>query len=343
MKQTEVLDQRIEGYVESVSRALADIEPDEREAMLDDLRGHAAALVEEDPAVDLRARLGDPAVYAHDLRDAAGLADDEQAVGRRLREAWDRAAGSVVGRAARRAWIDFAPAWAAARGVAVVWILAGWLDRAHDHPVVVVVVGAVAGWLLADRFRRLGGGTSAGAVLRGVVDVVVAVTLLLLLVSWTASPDSTDSVAAAEPNPAPGLTLDGSSLSNIQAFGPDGKPTPVALFDQDGSPLDIAPASSANLSCPDGLTAVPVPYLNSAGAPIANAFPARGVCVDGSDVVVQDATPLTNGVVVQSWGTAPMPSRGQTITTDDGGVFAGTVASPTGVVPSASATGAARP
>jgi hypothetical protein len=333
MKQTEVLDPRVETYVEAVSRALGDIDPDEREAMLDDLRSHSAALVAEDPAVDLRARLGEPVDYARDLRDAAGLTRAEHGPGDRLRETWDRVADGGVGKAARRAWTDFAPAWSAARGVAVAWVLASWLDRAHDHPIVVVVVGGLVGWLLADRFRRLGGNGTAGAVLRGALDVVAAVTLLLLLVSWTASPDSSVSPDAAQPSPAPGLTLNGSSLANIQAFGPDGKPLPVALFDQDGTPLDIAPASSANLSCPDGLTPVPVPYLNSAGAPIANAFPARGVCVDGSDVVVQDAVPMTNGVAVQSWGTAPMPLRGQTITTDGAGVFAGTVSTP---APSAS-------
>jgi hypothetical protein len=337
MKQTEVLDPRIEAYVDAVSRALADIEPDEREAMLDDLRGHASALVAEDPAVDLRVRLGEPAVYAHDLRDAAGLTRAERATGERLREAWDRGADSIVGRAGRRAWSDFAPTWAFGRGVAVAWILASWLGLAHGHAIVVLVVGGVAGWLLADRFSLLGGAGPFGAVLRSAVDLAVGITLLVLLVTWTSTSDTTESSSGfAEPNPAPGVVVNGNSVANIQAFGPDGKLAPVALFDQDGTPLDVT-ASTANLTCPDGLTTVPVPYLNTAGTPIANAFPARGLCVDGNDVVVQDAVPMTDGVTVQTWGTASMPSRGQTIITDDSGVFAGTVSAPTATSPSPSA------
>ena len=119
MKQTEMLDVRVEEYVEAVGRALGEIEPDEREAMLDDLRGHASALVEEDPGVDLRSRLGDASEYARELRDAAGLITPRHDRGERVRATWQRVSGSSAGRVVRRAWSDFAPAWAFGRGVAV--------------------------------------------------------------------------------------------------------------------------------------------------------------------------------------------------------------------------------
>jgi hypothetical protein len=92
---------------------------------------------------------------------------------------------------------------------------------------------------------------------------------------------------------------------------------------------------------------VSVPYLNAAGQPIPNAYPARGVCVNGDNIVVSSATPVTNGATVQSWTTNGIPQVGTAIIVDDNGSYAG-LTSPTTPAPSLSAatpspSGSAKP
>jgi hypothetical protein len=76
-------------------------------------------------------------------------------------------------------------------------------------------------------------------VLRRIASWVAAILLLPALIStWVglASP----SYAYAEPEPIPGLALDGQPIHNIFAYGCDGQPLDgVQLFDQNGAPLTI--------------------------------------------------------------------------------------------------------
>jgi hypothetical protein len=138
--------------------------------------------------------------------------------------------------------------------------------------------------------------------------------------------------------PPAGLSLDGSYVMGIQAFGPEGAPTTVTLFDQDGNPLTVDGNGSAALTCAQEDTyPVAVPYLSASGQPIANAYPARGVCVDGGNVVRGPAAPALNGAAVQTWTVAPLPSPGQTIITNDEGVYLGVAAGGTQPSPTPSA------
>lgn len=342
MKHTEVLDLQVESYVEAVGRALAEVDADEREAMLDDLRAHASAVAAEVPSVDLASRLGTPSAYARELREAAGLAGGDESQVHRLRRLWDHISESRLSTVLRRAWVDFAPAWAVGRGVALGWIVANWLGLGHRHALAVLLVGGIGGWVLADAFARLGGRGRFGVVVRAVIDLVVAVALALLVLSWASPPQSEGpGTGVAEPAPGQGLWFNGMAVTSIQAFGPDGRPTPVALFDQNGTALTGISTSTDSLSCPDGLTPIAVSYLTNAGTPITNAAPARGVCVDQNYVVIRDAVPLTNGATVQSWGNAPLPAPGQTVATDENNQYAGTVASPALASPSPTSTGTA--
>lgn len=321
MSDTRIMDQRVEDYVDQVDHCLAGVDAEERAALLEDVREHASVLLADEPTVDLNARLGSPEVFARDMLDAAGL----QAMPTRQLSNWRERAdvlkASPLGRLVARAFVDFAPVWAALRGVAAVWIAAQLLhaDQTDSRLPWLLVAGGVVGWLLAGSFDRFGRSGRGGRLIRYAANLATFAVGMLLLAGWLGSfaPRSNDTYIW------PGLTLDGAPVMDIQAFGPDGKPSPVALFDQSGSPILTDGPRTENLTCAPGLTAVPVPYLSSSGQPISNAYPARGVCVDSSNVVVSEATPFTNGAPVQTWTPSALPTVGQTILINDEGTYLG--------------------
>jgi hypothetical protein len=152
------------------------------------------------------------------------------------------------------------------------------------------------------------------------------------------APASADT-SSADPAGYSYVTQNGNPVTAIQAFGPDGQPAPVTLFDQDGAPLDTGGMGTDNLTCTGEQLVVPVPYLNSAGQPLTNAYPARGVCVTPDNVVVGAASVMTNGAPVQTWTATSLPAAGQTILVDENGVYAGLAASE--VTPAPTPTGKA--
>lgn len=340
MSHARIMDQRVEDYVDQVDRCLDGVDAEERAALLEDVREHASVLLADEPTIDLHERLGPPEAFARDMLDAAGL----QAVPTRLHRTWrDRAnalMASRVGRIAARAAVDFAPVWAALRGVAVVWIVAHVLNGDVDSLLPwLLIAGGVGGWLLTGSFARFSTAGLGGRLVRYAANLVTLAVGVILLAAWVSSfaPRSDDTSIW------PGLALDGSPVSGIQAFGPDGKPAPVALFDQSGSPITVDGDGTDNLTCAADLTVVPVPDLSSSGQQITNAYPARGVCVDESNVVVSEATPMTNGAPVQTWATSALPAVGQTILVNDEGAYIGVSGGSPTATPSASGTPSASP
>ncbi len=326
MNGTGTLDQRVEAYVESVGRALGELDPEDRTAILDDVREHAAAVLTEDPGVDLVDRLGAPQEFARELLEAAGLVlIPVSRVGLRVRLARlkDTRPGRELGRAGR----DFAPAIAALRGVAAVWILSRFLGEQTPYFAILLVLGAVAGWLLSAQYEALVNSNGrTGRILSVVANVVTAIVAVVMVGAWAtglspAQPAWVDFDPSAQPET-------GTWVGTIQAFGPDGASVPVALYDGLGNP--ILTDALTYLTCPGvDLTPVAIPYLNSAGQQMDNVYPVRGVCVDYENVVVAEALVVDGEPPVQVWSTAGMPEVGQKILIDESGAFTGMVLDPT--------------
>ncbi|MFN8212144.1 MAG: hypothetical protein U0R27_00680 [Candidatus Nanopelagicales bacterium] len=338
MSETRIIDERAEAYIEDVARALAGVDAEERAALLEDVREHAEATLADDPTVDLALRLGAPVEFARDLLDAAGVPTEGRTRGRSWRDVLAAARASRLGGICARARDDFGPAWAALRGVAVIWILAQLMNVQLGSLLPwLLLAGGVAGWLTADRFAAVGRVGRSGRALRWAMNALTLVVGATLLWSWASSfvPRHGQDVAYAPPA---GLSLDGSYVMGIQAFGPEGAPTTVTLFDQDGNPLTVEGNGSGALTCAQEDTyPIAVPYLSASGQPIANAYPARGVCVDGGNVVSGPAAAALSGAAVQIWTVAPLPSPGQTIITNDEGVYLGVAAGSTTPAPTPSA------
>lgn len=341
MNDTKKADERVEGYVDEVGQALIGLDSEERGALLEDVREHAAAILSDEPGVDLFERLGSPRAFAQELLDSAGISATNRSARPSWRTRYGHAKTSRLGGLLARAGTEFTPAWAALRGVAAVWLITRLLgDEPAQQMPLLLVIGAVAGWMLSGRYREVVRRGTTGRLVGYAANSATAVVGLVLLFSWM------NSFAPQEYNEAPaitGIAFNGDTVSAIQAFGPDGKPIPVALFDQNGSMISMEFTRFGTLTCTDELMVVPVPYLNSAGQPVANTFPARGVCVNAQNVVVGDATAETNGASVQKWNTSGLPASGQSILIDESGSYAGLTVGAPMATPSRSGSAAAKP
>ncbi len=246
-------------YLGDVRAALADLEPGDRDDLLEDLQGHLEELRAEDPAVDLVARLGDAASYADELRLSAGLPARDSRSHVTLGERLGRARSALVhlvgswpgGRAALDLLVQLRPAW--------------WVLRVYG---VVAIVGRLwrgGTWRSEGLVPTIHGFRAAGALaLAGLVVVSVRVgrsvvmstgprrmvlglanTVLALAAAAYLAGVSLGQLASPSPWPAYpccGTVLgpNGSPVSNIYAFDENGRAIPrVQLFDQDGQPLDI--------------------------------------------------------------------------------------------------------
>lgn len=345
MNDTQIVDKRVEDYVAELSRALSGWDTEDRAAVLDDVREHATAILTEEPEADLTQRLGTPRAFADELTESAGIAAPRHPRRQTWRNRYRRAKASRLGVVLSRARVDFAPAWAALRGVAVMWIAIGLLGSGQaERPPLLLIIGGAAGWLTSERYQALVSRGTPWRLLGYAADLATAVVGIALLSAGLGG--VAQGSAEAEPTPAiGGLTQNGTPVTGIQAFGPDGKPVPVALFDQDGTPLDTGTQlGTIALTCPPDLIAVAIPYLTGSGQPLTNAYPERGVCVNADNVVVGPATRSTAGTPVQTWSPDGLPAAGQTVLLDADGAYAGLVAgsavtpTPTSPTPAASAS-----
>lgn len=313
---------QVESYVGEVARALGHLDEEERTAVLDDVREHAAAVLAAEPGIDLTTRLGPPRDFALELLDSAGLTATTPDTPRTTwRMRYQRFSQSRVGRLVDRARQDFGPAWAALRGVAVV-VIVGWLlsgGRPQYLPLL-TVIGAIGGWLLSGQYRELIARGTVGRTGGWVMNVATVVGMLLLASHAGASYDPGVDEELAAPMPS------AMSDQGTQAFGPDGSLLPVALFDGYGNPITMAPWDTGDLRCAENLSVVAVPYLSSTGQSMDNVFPIRGVCVDDDNTVVTDAHHEAGTAEVQTWTLAGMPTPGQRIILDDEGLFHGVIA-----------------
>jgi hypothetical protein len=247
------LDQRATDYLDAVRSHLADLPADERDDLLDDLEAHVhqVAATTEGPLDDA---LGPPATFAAELRASAGLAPAARGSARLDR--WRRRGDALQDHPWTRATVAFLPelrpAWWVARGWLLVWLAAeatGGDHSAFPLPELFgnAFVGLVATVPVVAWSVRLGRNPSPPR-WRWVVNACAVLGALLVLqgAGHDDDPVRYDVVEAPgfaiPPDAAPGSLWrsDGSPVTDLYAYGPDGQPTDqVVIVDQEGTPYEI--------------------------------------------------------------------------------------------------------
>ncbi|WP_244930398.1 hypothetical protein [Nocardioides sp. W7] len=316
----------VEAFVAQVRARLADLGEDEREELLDGLEADLS-----DQLADGSTDLGDPWLYAAELRAAAGLPEAGRA----------RRAGHLLPRAAdvehaldqaRERWSDLLgrfpaqvgevlaalrPAWWVARAWVAVTLLdqsTGPWERISMVPsfavtglglvllLAAVTVSTLLGlgrlWPGSGPARTLG----ARLVLIGLNSVAVVVLLTFSFSSGTYFSSSStpwgEGVYRGEPvHPRDGLRLDGTPVRNVFAFDAQGRQlTGVQLFRANGDPLQVTPR--ATISRERGSRTVGCGWLNGS-TQLFNVFPLpqreqrRGTC---AGIAPEGAGPVTEAV-----------------------------------------------
>lgn len=252
---TQTLTPEAERYLSEVRHELDDLNEEDRAELLEDVTQHLAAIVEEGPDTDLRARLGEPTSYANEMRVAAGLNP-------RAGEAAPAATPSTLRRltagvwehrwvrGARQFYSDLAPGWWVLRGILIAG-LPFWAGMdAGDHiPIpapgeeriagvtlmVLAIAASVALGKLGRRGKRRTPFVYAGAALTALVILaafnVYATFDYILFPKWAIS-------AFIQNAPVTGLTSQHGPVTNIHPYDSQGNPLEnVLLYDQAGRPL----------------------------------------------------------------------------------------------------------
>ena len=259
------LDNRAADYLDEVRGHLADLPADERDDLLEDLEAHVheVAATTDGPLEDA---LGPPAAFATELRTSAGLAPtaaSRPAPLDRLRRRADALRRHPWTRAVVAFLPELRPAWWVARGWLLVWLGAeatggdaSWfpLPELFGN----AFVGLVATVLAIVWSVRLGR-RPAPPRWRWAIDSGAVLGAVLLLSSVGDGHGTVHHVAVetlpspVSPNGDPILLwrADGSPVTDLDAYGPDGQITDqVTILDQDGRPIELG--HDPGLSLPPG-------------------------------------------------------------------------------------------
>ncbi|MEH3033004.1 MAG: hypothetical protein PGN07_02940 [Aeromicrobium erythreum] len=284
---TQVIPAEILAFARAVRAELADLHPEE----IEELTGGLEADLTESYAEDLRRELPAPAVYAAELRTAAGL-PHRASKGTGLlslpQDTW-RAAGDVRRRVAESIRenptgadvLDFLssvrPVWWVLRAFVAAWVLSELVGNGYFtwFWFGVALVGAAISVQLGR--GRLGARRVPFLILVG--DVIAVLLLMPLLGQLTQEETYYDDSMPMAEQSSQGVTLDGASVTNIFAYDAKGRPLQnVQLFDQDGKPLvprlDTMRDECLDAECTvaaDGQQAAP--RTLETGAQVGNVFP----------------------------------------------------------------------
>ena len=292
----------IASFAADVRAELADLPAEEVEELTEGLEADLAEAFRE----DLARELGDPSVYAAELRAAAGLpapdagkrrtsvADTVRAFGRDSRAfvadhpGLERAVAYVV---------SLRPAWWLLRAWAA-WLVVGELigtgwGLSSLAVLVLFVIGSVA-LGMAQRPQWVDAVVITGNVVAAVVVLGMMASLPSSLTGSGSTYDETD-----YPADASGVYLDGQQVTNVFAYDAAGQPiTDVQLFDQDGRPLTtVVPGTNGCLD----VDCVDVGFWSAmtlvTGEDVFNVYPLQMVEAQADDfggyVPVPTAEPMT--------------------------------------------------
>jgi hypothetical protein len=264
----------LDRYLDALAAELDDLPPDERTALLDDLREHLAEVAADNGGS--LATLPPAVEYAAEMRAAAGLAPP------RRRRYTPSIPASVRRARDTKLWREtvaflpqLRPAWWVLRGyivaVAVSYALTGELHRGFPYldgqlavALVLLVLAVYASVLVGQRTR------SAPRV-RG---IVIAANLAIAVVGLRAAAELhevqyfyVDTAAGSTFEPVgPMQNPNGEDITNLYAYDTSGRLLrDVLLYDQAGRPVTVPHAPGGDLAsqCP----------VDRNGAPVANAYP----------------------------------------------------------------------
>ena len=290
----------VAGYAAEVRAQFADLPDAESADLLEDLEDHLREVAAED-AGTLRERLGAPAAYARELRQAAGLPEPGEGSGsggpgagarprRKLRavvrDAMADAERWARGYRAGREVLDFLPllrpawwvlrAWVAVRLLEMMTTTVPWpeftlIPQVGDSTftgliallVAVPVSVYAARRTVPDGWRRRAMGAGEG--------ILVLFTIGLAL---SAVGDQSDYASASDVSNVhyvqtaqSGLAENGKQISNLYVYDRSGKPLDgVYVYDQDGQPVTVGPSEYGSFIDSGG-------WLDGAGSVVANLFP----------------------------------------------------------------------
>lgn len=266
------LDDEVAAYAAEVRAQLADLPAEDSAELLEDLEDHLREVAAEDAGV-LRERLGAPAVYARELRQAAGLpeAGEGQRAGRaaaasgwlvlqqsvrgRLREAEQRIRTTRAGREVLDFLPSLRPAWWVLRAWVLVRALEIWTKHGnawHGYALIPKVQGsrtlgfltllvAVPASVYLGR-REFPTGWQRRAVFAAKGALAVFAFGIVVTGLATENRDSLGNpyqVSYVQTSQS-GLNQDGKQITNLWVYDKDGKRLDgVYVYDQEGQPVRI--------------------------------------------------------------------------------------------------------
>ena len=256
---TTTVDPRVATYLAGVAAALDDLPRGDREELIEEVEEHLADLAGES-AAPLTSRLGEPEVYAAELRASAGLPPRERASRAALSRTVGVARAAVMAQPWVRPVLDFLtslrPLWWVARGWLLVSLISvvqwgSWGAWSQRLPVVPHVGSGLMGLLavlavavVSVQIGRRAWGPRGRRLLIG-VNTVLALAVIPVLASLseaTARNVREPQVAVSYYPQAPhqGVTSRGDQVRNIYAYDAAGRLlTDVRLYDDVGRPLDL--------------------------------------------------------------------------------------------------------
>ncbi|MDQ1289470.1 MAG: hypothetical protein QG622_3036 [Actinomycetota bacterium] len=288
---TPILPPGVAAYVAAVRAHLDDLTNDEideltggLEADLDDALGE----VSED-GNSPEERFGPPAVYAAELRMAAGLPPRAEVRGQHgVATLWNRV-GQVTGTWTER--VRAHPRWPATHDFLLTIRPAWWVLRAmaativirrvlFDEDFFVFVVLALAIVVSVELGRR--GIARRSLVWRGTIAAGNTLAVLMMLsvgpIAFALGQEgesSYDSVPTQYESRS-GLQLDGAEVRNVFPYDEQGRPLRgIQLYDQDGRLLEVGEAARESVADEEGRTFSPVPAVDADSVQRWNAFPLR--------------------------------------------------------------------
>jgi hypothetical protein len=280
-------------FLAAVEAELSDLPAEDRSALLEDLALHLEALAAEDDDRPLDVRIGAPAVYAADLRAAAGLparpgAENSSPSGFSERLARMRTVRAV--RESLRLASELRPAWWVLRGYLAVLVPCQLIsDWVRNFPVpaplgsqtlgLLLVVAAVIGSVFLGR-RRLPRAAGLLVAATGVLLVLVSIGI-----ARDARHDLIGRINAAAWAPGPEVPSEEHPLlsrygpvTDVYPYAADGTPLDgVLLYDQDGRPLKVGMQEWWADGCHRRLEQPPA----ADGVPVPNSYPQRYELVPG--------------------------------------------------------------
>jgi hypothetical protein len=335
-------DASIAAFAAAVRASLDDLPADEVDELVEGLESDLLDQA-SDSGDDFA--LGDPDVYAAELRSAAGIPPrSEVVVDRRkpseLAAEWVstrwRSAMDRMRRNSAAAWvidllIALRPVWWVARGWAMYAIIApslgigfltAYAQGGDANPINVVLL---AGFVVLS--VQWGRGRWAPRrwvrIVRTIVSLVTALALPVLVgMTLDAVRVQTVNESGAYDYTVPGLAVDGERVRNIFAYDSEGNTlTDVQLFDQNGHPLTTVggmgdPTAEWDYYFEGGGGPVPLPWTTPGRPPVWNVFPLREAVpayeedgiTDVSDAEVPDFPFVQVPAVGGSASSAPSPS-----------------------------------